>query len=140
LDKIFVGSDSIGSLSSTRRSSPSSPVSSPSIPSEEPSGDLDRALDVVPLSSMSFSTAGDGCSSSASSCKPSLQILQNTGSDGKGAAMTGGDSPSSYMAISFMATEVGNTIPVRRHDKVELDSYGSDEKALALSCGSSSLF
>jgi hypothetical protein len=90
-------------------------------------------------SSTSFSTAGVGCSSSASSWSPSLQILQKTGSDGSGAELTGGDSPSSYIAMSFMAIEEGNTRPVRKHVKVEFDSNGSDERVLALSCGSSSL-
>ena len=49
--------DEPDALDSTRRRFavrvPSSPVSFPSIPSEEPSGDLDRALDVAPLSSTS---------------------------------------------------------------------------------------
>ena len=53
--------------------------------------------------------------------------------------MTGGVNPSSYTGMSFMAKEEGNGIPVLEQVSVQLDSKGSDERVLALSCGSSSL-
>mmetsp|Transcript_1991 Transcript_1991/g.4406 ORF Transcript_1991/g.4406 Transcript_1991/m.4406 type:complete len:248 (-) Transcript_1991:229-972(-) len=85
------------------------------------------------------SAVGEGCSSSASSCNPSRQMRQKMGSVGSGAELTAGDNPSSYIPISFMYPEEGNSIPVRRQN-AEMDSYGSDDRALALSWSSSSRF